>query len=180
MKTSHQVHKYLLSCLLFMFLGSGITYTYVTLRGPERCALCGGGVSYHAPVLLNLATGEMGALQVYETLPTRPGELIKEQKTGYFTFIRPAGAGGYCDGGVSCHVTLPEKTTRMKASLYCRNCRKRLSDMGGRGYVVLDLYDPNNIHIYPAEAGAAYSIRTYGVAIFRQDAGLELAVNGNE
>lgn len=33
---------------------------------PEICALCGYGIPYHAPVLVNLSTGEAGEMCVYD------------------------------------------------------------------------------------------------------------------
>ena len=54
---------------------------------PEICALCGNGsgTSYHAPVLVNLSTGEIGELRVYNPDPHHRNEIAKEQSTGTFS-----------------------------------------------------------------------------------------------
>lgn len=76
---------------------------------PEICALCGSGIPYHAPVLVNLSTGEIGEMRVYDPDPRHRYELEEEQSTGTFSFLHIAGLTGYRDTcNHSCCVTLPE------------------------------------------------------------------------
>ena len=55
---------------------------------PEVCVLCrnGEGAKIHAPCIVNLSTGEVAELSVYESHPTEPGEVSTELKKGYFSF----------------------------------------------------------------------------------------------
>ena len=56
--------------------------SFVLTPEPEICALCGGGIPYHAPVLVNLSTGEAGEIRVYDPDPRHRYELAEEQSTG--------------------------------------------------------------------------------------------------
>ena len=42
--------------------------TILPAPNPKRCAICD-SIPYHAPALVNLATGEVGELTVYEPHP---------------------------------------------------------------------------------------------------------------
>ena len=79
---------------------------------PEVCALCGNGngMSYHAPVVVNLSTGEIGEMRVYDPDPQHPSEIAKKQSTGTFSFLTIPVLSGYRDTcSHSSHVTLPKK-----------------------------------------------------------------------
>ena len=53
-----------------------------TVLEPECCAICedGNGNRYHAPVLVNLSTGAMRELEIYDRDPRRPWEIAEEQR----------------------------------------------------------------------------------------------------
>lgn len=149
---------------------------------PEICALCGNGngVSYHAPVVVNLSTGESGELRVYDLDPCQRNELAKEQSTGTFSFLNIAGIMGYrdtCDH--SSHVTLPKEREwgLIDPSHFCHNCRTLLADTATTGYAVVDLYDLDNIMVYAIEKGAEYTIRDYAVSISTQNELKCLSIN---
>ena len=57
---------------------------------PERCAICD-SIPFHAPALVNLATGEVGELAVYDPHPFKVAELNEYQQGGTFSFIYAAG-----------------------------------------------------------------------------------------
>ena len=63
---------------------------------PERCAICD-SIPFHAPVLVNLETGEFGELEVYEPHPFKVAELNEYQQGGTFSFIHAACLNGYND-----------------------------------------------------------------------------------
>ena len=62
-----------------------------TTPEPECCAICedGNGNRYHAPVLVNLSTGVLRELGIYDRYPRRPWEVAEEQRWDdwVFTFI---------------------------------------------------------------------------------------------
>lgn len=141
---------------------------------PEICVLCGNGsgVSYHAPVVVNLSTGEIGEMRVYDPDPHQRNELAEEQSTGTFSFLNVAGLMGYrdtCDH--SSHVTLPKEREWMliDPSYFCRNCRTLLADTSTTGYILVDLYNLDKIITYAIEDGAEYTIRDYAVSISIQN-----------
>ncbi len=149
---------------------------------PEVCALCGNGsgMSYHAPVVVNLATGEVGELRVYDPDPHHRNEIAKEQSTGTFCFLSVAGLTGYrdtCDH--TSHVTLPKEKEWMliDPSYFCHSCRTLLADTATTGYAVVDLYDLDNIMVYAIEKGAEYTIRDYSVSISTQNELKCLSIN---
>ena len=55
-----------------------------TAPEPTSCALCGTDrdVKHHAPCIVNLSSGEIAELNVYQPHPTIPGEVTDEIKTG--------------------------------------------------------------------------------------------------
>lgn len=141
---------------------------------PEVCALCGSGsgISYHAPVVVNLSTGESGELRVYDPDPYRRNEIAEEQSTGTFSFLYVAGIMGYrdtCDH--SSHVTLPKdrEWTRIDPALFCHDCRALLADAATEGYILADLYNSSDITIYAIKDGAKYTIRDYDISISAQE-----------
>lgn len=136
--------------------------------------MCGNrsGTSYHAPVVVNLSTGEIGELRVYDPDPHHRNEIAEEQSTGTFSLLNIAGLTGYrdtCD--YSSHVTLPEEKEWMviDPSYFCRGCRTLLADTDTAGYILADLYDLDRIMIYAIENEAEYTIRDYTVSISTQD-----------
>ena len=152
---------------------------------PEVCALCGSGsgISYHAPVVVNLSTGESGELRVYDPDPYRRNEIAEKQSTGTFSFLYVAGIMGYrdtCDH--SSHVTLPKdrEWTRIYPALFCHDCRALLADTATEGYVLADLYDLSDITTYSIKDGAKYTIRDYDISISAQEEpdGLSIHVTG--
>lgn len=139
---------------------------------PEICALCrnGSGISYHAPVLVDLSTGEVGELQVYDIDLQHRNEFAEEQSTGTFSLINVAGLTGYRDTGEhSSNVTLPENKEPVVSAHFCRDCRAALASTATEGYILADLYNPCEIATYAIEENTVYMIRDYTVFISSQD-----------
>lgn len=135
---------------------------------PTQCALCGSGngLRYHAPCLVQLSTGEVIELIVYDPHPTKVGEIAEDQRTGFAQLINQAGVSGLRDASNHvCHATLPQEFETMEASHFCHNCRMLLASVSTEGYVLLDLYDLNAIVPYVVKDNANYIIRDYTVTI---------------
>lgn len=182
------VYVLLLACCIFLrdiAADRDIANALANAPEPEICALCGNGngVSYHAPVVVNLSTGETSELRVYDPDPYKRNELAEEQSTGTFSFLNIAGIMGYrdtCDH--SSHVILPKKRewTRIDPSHFCHGCRTLLADTATAGYILADLYDLDRIMTYVIEDGAEYTIRDYAVSISTNNElkGLSVDVTG--
>ena len=160
----------------------GILYGFLTpVPEPESCSLCAGR-RYHAPCLLNLSTGEVGELQVYDPKPEAIYEIAEHQQTGTFSFLSCADLTGWRDtDNHTAQVTVPKRRSRIAEKYFCANCRAILKEIADRGYVLLDLYDLGHIRAYSIHDGASYSVRDYSVDIYRvkEPDGLHVKVTGS-
>ena len=147
-------------------------HLFVAYRQPEVCSLCGSGARerYHAPVILNLATGQSNEMRVYDPdLPNSDLEIAKVQNTGTFSFASCAGLVGRRDTcSHTCTVDIPKKTEGMKASNFCSGCRELLEDYRKQGFVLVDLYDESEIVVYGISEVSEYEIRDYKVTVSEQ------------
>ena len=133
-------------------------------REPDKCSLCD-NLSCHAPCIVNLSTGEILELSVYEPHPFTAGALAEEQRTGYFAFIQGAGVSGHKLGGKSVTVTIPTESGRLIRQHFCTACLDLLADYANQGYVLTDLKDPKNPIIYGIYENTSFSFRCYDVSI---------------
>lgn len=157
----------------------------VTEDAPVRCALCGNGdaLQHHAPCLVNLSTGGVVELVVYDSDPQHTGEIAEHQRTGFAQLIGGAGVTGFRDASNhTCHaIVRTENMGTIDASLYCPYCRNLLASVATEGYILLDLYNLDNIIPYELKEGAEYIIRDYTVMISYNDEWdwYEIDVQGN-
>ena len=126
---------------------------------PEECVVCDNlqGPRFHAPCLLDLSTGELTELEIYEPCHRYSGELAPDQDMDYnvMTFGE-SGLPLFIDRTEEiqrCVAYLPEKAGgEIEPSYYCRDCRAKLTKVATQGYVLLDLYD-DIIHLsHPTSA----------------------------
>ena len=138
---------------------------------PSVCALCSynTAANIYAPCIVNLATGKVAELAVYDQHPT---EVTAEGKKGYTSFYTGAGAfiqqnsdNGYCGA------SLPKKEEPMDPAYFCYDCRHRIAELDKDGYVIADLYDRENISVFKVSDGAEYGIRDYLVTVDMSDGG---------
>lgn len=80
--------------LAIVIIFSAVIYYALPVPEPERCSLYDNS-SYHAPCILNLSTGELVELEIYDPHPYKVGEIAVEQPGGYFSFVRGAGLDGH-------------------------------------------------------------------------------------
>ena len=133
-------------------------------RDPEKCSLCD-NLSCHAPCIINLSTGEILELSVYEPHPFTAGELAEEQRTGYFSFIQGAGISGHKLGGKSVTVTIPTGSEGLIRQHFCTACLDMLADYANQAYILADLKNPKNPIIYSLYENHAFSFRCYDISI---------------
>jgi hypothetical protein len=157
----------------YAHLQNDIRYYEAMLYTPEPsvCALCSNNsaAKIHAPCIVNLATGEVAELAVYDQHPT---EVTAEGKKGYASFYTGAGAviqqnsdNGYCEA------SLPKIEEPMDSAYFCYDCRHRIAELDNDGYVIADLYDRENISVFKVSDGAEYRIREYFVTVEKSDGG---------
>ena len=80
-----------ISTILLMSLLLCTAWQWLVPPGSEECSICR-FIKSHAPCLLNLSTGEIGELALYEPHHTKVGKLAEVQHGGTFSFFYAAGA----------------------------------------------------------------------------------------
>ena len=152
--------------------------TILPASEPERCAICD-SIPYHAPALVNLATGEVGELAVYEPHPFKVAELNEYQQGGTFSFIYVAGINGYSDtANWETHITIPTNENEYEEKFFCKSCRKRIAGHTDKGFLLLDLTTPESFDILSLDSDEIQLVRCYEV---QKKAGLdeiEIIVHG--
>lgn len=152
--------KYSIPILGLLFL---LTFMIGNLP-PEECVLCMEH-PYHAPALLNLATGEMGELTVYDPHPVNGKMLSEEQTTGTFSFLHCAGLIGYRNtANHLCSIDIPIDSNTYNPSHFCLSCRERLSSYADFGYVIVDTYKSGDPVILPITDSVKYELRCYSIS----------------
>ena len=146
---------------------------------PERCSLCD-DLSRHAPCIINLSTGELLELDVYEPHPFLVGEIAEEQRGGYFSFVRGAGVEGYKLGAESVTITIPVKSDRLDQQYFCNNCRELLADYRNQGYALVDLKDTESPVVYAINADTKAAFRCYEISVqeIKEDGKYEISIIG--
>lgn len=132
---------------------------------PEECALCT-AESTHCPMLVNLSTGEIGNLMVYNLHNALPSRLAptEEQQTGTFSFLSCAGLIGYRD--TACElvsIDIPDDADSPNRWMFCTNCWELVKRYPEERFLIADLYNPESPVLLPIVAGAAYQIRCYTI-----------------
>ena len=171
--------------IILVFMTMGLLLSLVACSGinapePDRCSLCD-YIPSHAPCLVNLNTGEVGEIALYEPHHTLVGEIAEEQQGGYFRFMSVAGLQGYLDACVpEAHITIPDGIEKYEEKYFCSTCRELLKAYSHCGFVLADLRDPETPTIYPVEEGTEFEVRCYTVVITETDKGeLDISVVGS-
>lgn len=161
MKTSRSFYKtaIIVTLVLCAAIMVGVPIYRYALPEPEHCALCEHREVHRAPVLMNLATGEVVELSV-------------EPQTGVFRLVAGAGVSGCSIGGQSCEVTLPQAGVAMNDGLFCRKHRLMLAVAEGRGYALLDLHEAGRAIPYVVANDVEYEINGYTVSVSKAENGL--------
>ena len=161
MKTLWSFYKQaiIVTLILCAAIVIGVPLYRYALPEPEHCVLCEYRELHHAPVLMNLATGEVVELSV-------------EPRTGVFRLVVGAGVSGCSIGGQSCEVTLPQAGVAMNDGLFCRKHRVMLAVAEGRGYALLDLHEAGEAIPYVVASGVEYEINGYTVSVSKAENGL--------
>lgn len=173
-KTS--LKKYSLPILICVTL----VFLLISQIPPKECILCT-EPPHHAPCLLNLATGEMGELTVYDSHPADGKMLSDEQMTGTFSFLYCAGLTGYRDTACElCHFDIPIGADKYNPSHFCSDCRTLLASYKGHSFILVDAFDEGSPLILPITESVIYELRCYRISTEYNPERIryELTVNG--
>lgn len=152
--------------VIAMALFCAITTFIITLLlykpEPDFCALCH-PAPYHAPCLVNITTGDITELDIYEAHAVKVGEVSPTQSGGY---MRLSMAGGVFVNSSpdtqTANANIPIEPARLNRAEFCFDCRKLLSSAKTK-YVLADMYDADNIIIYDIVDGLCCEMRCYEV-----------------
>lgn len=147
---------------------SSIVYFMLPVPEPERCSLCD-NLSCHAPCIVNLSTGELVELAIYEPHPYKVGEIAYEQPGGYFSFVCGAGLDGHMVAAEYLTATIPIRSESINKEYFCNSCRSLLNNYKRCGYILVDLKDTKTPILYSIEEGTSFSLRCYEVEIGKNE-----------
>lgn len=167
-------------CSLPVLLCLSIAVLLVSQIPPKECVLCT-EAPHHAPCLLNLSTGEIGELTVYDPHPADGKMLSVEQMTGTFSFLHCAGLTGYRDTACElCHFDIPIDANKYDASHFYLDCRSLLASYKNHAFVLVDTFDEGSPLILPIKESVTYELRSYRIsAIYNTERSrYELTVQG--
>ena len=159
--------KLIIMCIAILVLLSACANE---IPAQEQCSLCA-SLPRHAPCIINLSTGELLELAVYEPHPFIVGELAEEQQRETFSFVRGAGVEGYRLSGESITITIPMDADKMQEKLFCNFCRDRLASCAPRGYALVDLKDMTQPIVYAIDTDLEVSFRCYNIFVNEAKAG---------
>lgn len=154
----------MLLILLFSFYGCTPTNTIAK----EHCYICE-GLSYHAPCLIDLSTGHILELAIYDNDPIDQGELAKDQTTGHVSFTMLGDMLAITAAGNTAQTSIPTEPKTMNLDLYCDACQQAIHSIPHSGIVLADLYKLEHIRYYILEDGAEYAFRDYTIHIEQHD-----------
>ena len=174
------MRRIILVFVMMALLLSLMACSGVSAPEPEHCSICD-YIPSHAPCLVNLKTGEVGEIALYEPHHTLVGEIAEKQRGGYFSFMSVAGLRGYLDACVpEARITVPNEVEKYEEKYFCSSCRELLKEYSHCGFVLADLRNPETPTVYPVEAGTEFEVRCYTVVITETDKGeLDISVVGS-
>lgn len=135
---------------------------------PAECALCA-AFPRHAPCLVDLNSGKILELEIYQPHHTKVAELSDEQYGGYMSLVQLGDISGILLGADRVELEASEKTTGMQDSLFCKDCRKLLKDNKCQGYILADLRNPSTPTVWQIKDGTSFSVRCYEIDITASD-----------
>lgn len=142
------------------------------------CCLCS-SPRYHAPCMIDLETGNILELRIYEPHPTKSYELAEEQTdTETFSLLICSEACGYRNTGlrlVSMDVPICAETSR---PALCSTCKTQFGNCRGSRYVIADLYNLDAPRLIPIADGTALEFRCYRISIEKNGDNYTVLVQG--
>ena len=151
--------------VVFLLLLTGCN---LDIPEPAECVLCD-AFPRHAPCLVDLNTGELLELEIYQPHNTKVAELSNEQRGGYMSLISFGEISGILLGADKVELKAPANTTGMLEDIFCEGCRKLLKDNKCQSYILADLRNPETPSVWRIEDGTSFSVRCYDIEISKSD-----------
>ena len=129
----------------------------------QDCCLCD-SFRYHAPCLIDLETGDILELALYDPHAIKTAELAENQtQVDTFSFIKFGDiAGTKLTGNRTIEIKVPTSDDARSVVL-CKSCRKRLpNDYSGR-YILADLYAAEYKELIPIVDSVETQLRCYTI-----------------
>lgn len=132
--------------------------------GQKECCLCS-SFRYHAPCLIDLKTGELIELRLYQDHHTLVAELSEEQPHyGTFSMVSFNGVLGTKQTGPErVDLFVPSETILFPA--LCKECKQQFRDGSVSRFVLADLHGMEDKFLIPIVADSALSLRCYDISM---------------
>lgn len=150
---------------VFLLLFTGCSSNIPKL---EECTLCD-AFPMHAPCLVDLNSGKIRELEIYQPHHTKVAELSDEQYGGYMGLIQFGDISGILLGADRVALEAPTNANGMQDDLFCNDCRKLLKDNKCQGYILADLHNPDTPTVWQIKDGTSFSVRCYEIDITTSD-----------
>lgn len=142
-----------------------ILFTQNRLCYIENCSLCN-SYPYHEPCIINLSSGDVIPLTVYDPHPHIPGALSENPSSGYCAIVHYPGFSGYQDTNarrIVGYISIEDADPCRKT--FCHSCRKKLYQYAQVGFVIADLQKPESPVFFPFTNGRTFVLRCYEITI---------------
>ena len=152
-----------IAVMLLLFTGCS-----ADVPASKECVLCN-AFPRHAPCLVDLNSGKICELEIYQPHHTKVAELSDEQYGGYMSLVQFGDINGILLGADRVELEAPAKATGIRDSLFCKDCRKLLKDSNCQGYILADLRTPVTPSVWTIKDGISFSVRCYEIDITAAD-----------
>ena len=159
-----------IAVMLLLFTGCS-----ADVPASKECVLCN-AFPRHAPCLVDLNSGKICELEIYQPHHTKVAELSDEQYGGYMSLVQFGDINGILLGADRVELEAPAKATGIRDSLFCKDCRKLLKDSNCQGYILADLRNPEELSVWQIAEGISASVRCYEIDITASSDSRELLI----
>ena len=159
-----------IAVILLLFAGCS-----ADLPASKECVLCD-AFPRHAPCLVDLNSGKICELEIYQPHHTKVAELSDEQYGGYMSLVQFGEISGILLGADRVELKAPVKPTGICDSLFCENCRILLNDNKCQGYILADLRNPEDLSVWQIAEGISATVRCYEIDITASGDSRELLI----
>lgn len=155
--------KVLIPALIISIVAAAVVVLATQIN--PTCCLCS-SFRYHAPCLIDLETGYMVELALYDPHPTNGAELAEKQShIDTFSFVGMGDVKGTkMTGSRIIEINVPV-TGKAYTFRLCKDCQKQLPDDYRNRYILADLYDADLKKLIPLESGIEMNIRCYEITM---------------
>lgn len=159
-----------IAVMLLLFTGCS-----ADVPASKECVLCN-AFPRHAPCLVDLNSGKICELEIYQPHHTKVAELSDEQYGGYMSLVQFGDINRILLGADRVELEAPAKATGIRDSLFCKDCRKLLKDSNCQGYILADLRNPEELSVWQIAEGISASVRCYEIDITASSDSRELLI----